>query len=211
MLTNYQRSFFPAIKNNKVIYNGRPELKKVEHDYIFEKLDASKKIIGACAYIVKRKGFYQVLEFLASDYGSDFIFVLVGDGPELKRLNILADELGVKERFITPGKTFDIASFVCGFDIFIMSSSSEGMPLSILEAASLKSLVVSTSLPVIKEVFDGSEISYYEYGDLNSFTNAIKIGLQHKFEFKNNIYDKYKSCFTDEIMSNKYCELYSND
>jgi glycosyltransferase involved in cell wall biosynthesis len=62
---------------------------------------------------------------------------LVGDGSERKKLEELADERGVSRKVTFWGEQLDPAPFFSAADAFIMSSTSEGLPISLLQAFSI--------------------------------------------------------------------------
>jgi len=64
------------------------------------------------------------------------ILVLAGDGPERGRLEALARTLGVERDVRFLGFRDDLGSLLAAFTIFTMSSHSEGMSVSLLEAMS---------------------------------------------------------------------------
>ncbi len=60
--------------------------------------------------------------------------VVIGDGPELARLEHMADELGVSERIDFLGKRTDVADWLIRARVFVMTSKSEGMSIALAEA-----------------------------------------------------------------------------
>jgi glycosyltransferase involved in cell wall biosynthesis len=72
--------------------------------------------------------------------------VIVGDGPERAALEALAASLGVAERVRFAGHHQDTAAFYAQFDIFALSSDTEQMPLSVIEAMASGLPVVSTDV-----------------------------------------------------------------
>jgi glycosyltransferase involved in cell wall biosynthesis len=60
--------------------------------------------------------------------------VIVGDGPERPQLERLADELELKGSVTFTGHIADPASLYGGFDLFALSSDTEQMPMSVIEA-----------------------------------------------------------------------------
>jgi glycosyltransferase involved in cell wall biosynthesis len=72
--------------------------------------------------------------------------VIVGDGPERAALQALAASLGVAERVCFAGHHQDTAAFYAQFDIFALSSDTEQMPLSVIEAMASGLPVVSTDV-----------------------------------------------------------------
>jgi len=72
--------------------------------------------------------------------------VIVGDGPERAGLEAMARDLGVAERVMFAGHQSDPSGFYAGFDVFALSSDTEQMPLSVLEAMAAGLPVVATDV-----------------------------------------------------------------
>jgi glycosyltransferase involved in cell wall biosynthesis len=72
--------------------------------------------------------------------------VIVGDGPERPALEQLAGELGVTAAVTFAGQQNDPARFYRDFDIFALSSDTEQMPLSVLEAMAAGLPVATTDV-----------------------------------------------------------------
>ncbi|WP_437670280.1 glycosyltransferase [Sorangium sp. So ce131] len=74
--------------------------------------------------------------------------LLVGDGPEAAPLRALAEELGISDRVVFAGERHDVPEFLAAMDAFVLSSTSEGLPLSMVEA-------MATGLPVVSTAVGG--------------------------------------------------------
>lgn len=72
----------------------------------------------------------------AGEPDRDLRLWIVGDGPERGRLEALVSELGVADRVRFWGERHDVARFFAAADVFTMSSISEGLPMSLLQAMS---------------------------------------------------------------------------
>jgi glycosyltransferase involved in cell wall biosynthesis len=72
--------------------------------------------------------------------------VIVGDGPELPGLQALAATLGVAGWTRFAGHMADPAAAYRGFDLFALSSDTEQMPLSVLEAMAAGLAVAATDV-----------------------------------------------------------------
>lgn len=83
---------------------------------------------------------------------SDSKFILAGDGPLTGELMELTSKLGIGESVIFTGFRDDIIDIMNAFDIFVISSLHEGIPMALLEAMSLRKAVVSTAVGGINEV-----------------------------------------------------------
>jgi glycosyltransferase involved in cell wall biosynthesis len=82
---------------------------------------------------------------------------IVGDGPEASRLEAIASECGVAPHVRMMGQRDDVRGLLAGFDVYVNSSTSEGVSLSILEAMAAQLPVVATRVGGTPEVIlDGS-------------------------------------------------------
>jgi len=79
-------------------------------------------------------------------------FVLVGDGPDRAKLESLARELGIEDHVTFAGVCADMPTMYASFDIFVLPSLSEGMPLAILEAMAAGKAVVASRVGAISHL-----------------------------------------------------------
>jgi glycosyltransferase involved in cell wall biosynthesis len=92
-------------------------------------------VIGTVAALRAEKNLARLLHAVAlvrRDHRARL--VIVGDGPERPALRALADTLGIADSVHFAGHSTDTAPAYRGFDIFALSSDTEQMPLSVLEA-----------------------------------------------------------------------------
>jgi glycosyltransferase involved in cell wall biosynthesis len=82
--------------------------------------------------------------------------VVVGDGVDREQLQALAARLDVTERVHFAGHRNDAREWLAGFDVFVNSSISEGISLTILEAMAAALPVVATRVGGTSEVIDMS-------------------------------------------------------
>jgi glycosyltransferase involved in cell wall biosynthesis len=85
---------------------------------------------------------------------------MVGDGSERKALERLALELGISAQVTFWGQQLDVAPFFSAADAFIMSSKSEGLPMSLLQAYSLGLPAIVTDVGGMAEVVRLSQAGY---------------------------------------------------
>jgi glycosyltransferase involved in cell wall biosynthesis len=76
--------------------------------------------------------------------------VIVGDGPDRSRLEALAAERGLADQITFTGSLASPERILKAFDIFAMSSDTEQMPLSLLEAMAAGRAIASTDAGDIK-------------------------------------------------------------
>ncbi len=103
----------------------------------------------------------------------DFRFVIAGDGPEKERFERRIHKLGLDAIFELRGQVDDLAPRFAACDIVILPSSSEGVPLVILEALASARPVVASKVGAIPEVLDSSCGILIEKADAAEFARAI--------------------------------------
>ncbi len=139
-------------------------------------LEGRGLIIGTVTRLVWFKGldtFVSAASEVLKVY-PDTRFVIVGDGPLREDLRRQADGLGIGESLLFLGERTDVPELLQIFDIFALSSVSEGMPISILEAMAASKPVVATSVGGVPElVADGETGSLVNSGDSSAFGDAL--------------------------------------
>ncbi len=89
------------------------------------------------------RSFAIVVQSLA---GCSVRLVIAGDGPEKVRLKILAQELGISAYVEFLGFREDIPMIVNSLDVFVLSSLTEGISLTLLEAMAASKPIVATDV-----------------------------------------------------------------
>ncbi len=106
----------------------------------------------------------------------DLDLVLVGDGPERASLLALAGELGVRSRVHFLGQRGDLQELYGAFEVFVLSSRTEGMPNTLLEAMAMERPIVATPVGGVGEmVRDGEEALLVPPGDPAALAGAIAL------------------------------------
>lgn len=105
---------------------------------------SAEPVIGTVAALREEKNISRLLRAFALLPSGRL--VIVGDGPERSALEALGASLGVSERVRFAGHHQDPAAFYAQFDVFALSSDTEQMPLSVIEAMASGLPVVSTDV-----------------------------------------------------------------
>jgi glycosyltransferase involved in cell wall biosynthesis len=87
--------------------------------------------------------------------------VIAGGGPERAGLEALAGELGVAGEVEFPGHVADTPALYAGFDAFALSSDTEQMPISVLEAMAAGLPVAATDVGDVRAMLapeNGAEV-----------------------------------------------------
>jgi len=145
----------------------------------------SDLVLGSLAPLRPEKGL-DVLLHLAADLSQDHSFKLLiaGDGPERPRLEALADELGLRPRVEFLGQIDDVAEALSRIDVFVMTSMTEQMPFSVLQAMAAARAVAAFDVGDLKEmVADNNRPFVVARGDQRALRQAL-IGLMENRELR---------------------------
>ncbi|QEM10532.1 glycosyltransferase [Mucilaginibacter rubeus] len=173
------------------------------------KLKQQYKIIGVSSRLVYGKGIDQLIQALAIDEERKFGLLLIGDGDKRLELMDLAKKLNVNDRCLFLGYKPNAIDYFKYFDLYGMTSMSEGFGLCVIEAASQKIPVVCSDLPVFRELFDSDEVMTYQLGNINSLLATLVETDRNKEVLAKKIYSKYSKCYTAQIMAANYIKLYN--
>ncbi len=118
-------------------------------------------VVGTVAALRAEKNIGRLLRaFAVAAHGSQTRLIVAGDGPERDGLQKLAQELGVGGRVQFAGHVAQPAALFRQFDIFAMSSDTEQMPLSLLEAMAAGLPVASTDVGDIRSMLAAGNGAY---------------------------------------------------
>lgn len=115
-------------------------------------LGAAASVVGCAARFDPVKRLDLLVRAYAAIPDSAARLVLIGRGPEERRLRALAADLGVASRVVFAGEIPDAARLFPAFDVYAAPSAKEGMPLGVLEAMALGLPVVASDIPAHREV-----------------------------------------------------------
>lgn len=138
--------------------------------------------------------------------------ILVGEGPDKEKADMLAKELGVKDKILFLGKSDEIRRIMCFSDLFLLPSETESFGLAALEAMAGKTPVISSNQGGLPEVNIQGETGYMsDVGDVEDMAkNAIHIleDDQRLIEFKENASDAAHRFAIEKILP-KYEAMYN--
>ncbi|MFQ6602955.1 N-acetyl-alpha-D-glucosaminyl L-malate synthase BshA [Flavobacterium sp. C3NV] len=137
--------------------------------------------------------------------------MMVGDGPEKEKAEVLCMELGIYDKVIFFGNSNEIDKILCLTDLFLLPSETESFGLAALEAMACGVPVISSNSGGLPEVnFDGISGYLSNVGNVEEMAaNAIKILKDDKTlnEFKANALEVAKKFDIKNILP-KYEALY---
>lgn len=174
-------------------------------------------LIGNIAGLTRQKDLFTFLdtaELVLKNTDKDINFILVGEGPLESELKDYAIKLGISDRIFFAGFRSEIPSILAQFDIFLLSSETEGLPLSVMEAFAAKVPVVATNAGgtgeavinrntgMISPVKDADALAANVLEVLNEPALAEKM-IQNAFQLVN-------EKFTLEVMRKEYYKFYKS-
>ncbi len=115
-------------------------------------LDPGQLVIGSLGRLDPVKDYERLIRAFArlpDDRRARLLGVLIGDGPERLRLEALAAETGLADRFLITGRASDTAELLRALDIFVLPSRFEGLSNALLEA-------MATGLPIVATAVGGT-------------------------------------------------------
>lgn len=183
-------------------------------------IDKSTFLLGHMGRFTAEKGheyFIKAFAKLKNDkslQNIDLKILFAGGGVLLNDMKKLAKELDIESSIIFTDRfeDKDKVSILNAMDIFVFPSYAEGFGIVLLEAMACGLPVLSSDLPVLRDVGNDS-ISYFKTGDIDSLYENMKLLISNKSQLK--AYAK-KSIDRAGIFSMKkfwgyYRDLYSFD
>jgi sugar transferase (PEP-CTERM/EpsH1 system associated) len=151
-------AYIPNGCDTSVFYPGRDlekrkELGIAEKDIVIGAVGSLKPIKGQEVLI---KAFAGLQGFFSPSKRTAKLLI-VGDGQDRQRLELLTENLGIKDKVIFEGIVNSPASFYRAMDIFVMPSLSENCPNALLEAMATGLPIIATDVGDIRFMLDGEK------------------------------------------------------
>jgi L-malate glycosyltransferase len=142
-----------------LIYNGvaEPQVDIAKAEQLSLRVK-DQVVIGTVARLSEAKGLAYLLEAMAHliDRHPYIKLVIAGDGELRDSLPQIADDLGINKQVVFAGYLPDVQNLIYCFDIFVLPSLQEALPLAIAEAMSMGKPIVATNVGGMPEqVTDG--------------------------------------------------------
>lgn len=197
----------------KVIYNGvdiersqgysRDEARKIFSEKIGVNLD-NAFIIGSIGRYAYPKNYEFVIEHFKEIQKQipNLKLVLIGEGPDRTKYEDLIQKLQLQHEVFLPGEMRPGPAYLKGFDLFILPSVYEGLPLVILEAQSALIPAIASKVGGIPEILDKKFC--FTPNSIQEFLQALQNVLLEK-----NV-KKITADFTAVTMVENYIKLYES-
>lgn len=124
-------------------------------------IPAEALVVGAVGHLTRVKNIGRLIDAIgAVSPGLDCHALILGDGAERAALEQRVERLEMSQRVHFTGYQEDVPSFLQAMDVFAMSSDSEQMPFSLLEAMASGLPVVATNVGDIGRMLPESQQKY---------------------------------------------------
>jgi glycosyltransferase involved in cell wall biosynthesis len=225
VLVNESMQHHPKLERVKkadfrIIRNGIPPLEEVGSPADDPSLSQLSNfcengcIIGAVGRLSPEKGFHHLIDafkMIAADC-IDCKLLILGEGGERNRLEVKVRSLGLQERVFLPGYVHNAAYYMKFFDIFVLSSITEGLPITLLEAMQQNIPVIcSRAGGVVNVLHHGQNGLLVEHSDPAALAEAIKRILRDanlREELGRKAGREVRKKYSSERMAREYGELY---
>jgi glycosyltransferase involved in cell wall biosynthesis len=140
-------------------------------------LPANARIVLSVGRLSKEKAhadLIRAMPMVKRDCNFPVALVIVGDGPEERRLESLSAQLGVAGAVHLAGYQDDVSPYYEAADVFALTSSSEGSPNVLLEAMDAGVPILATSVGGVVEIIRHREEGWLvESGDVEAIARGL--------------------------------------
>ena len=203
----------PGAHRNKIVrvYNGVDPIEPAPPEEWPEKRGFTLLFVGRLAPV---KSLHTLIRAatLAAPRVPGLQLWIVGHGHERQRLEDLVNEQGAGEIVTFWGERLDVAGFFSVADVYCMSSISEGVPMSLLQAMSIGLPAIVTDVGGMAEVVKNAHAGIATpVGDAEAMAESIvqmASDERRRAVFRENAKTAYGELFTLEHLDAAYMDLY---
>ena len=178
IVERYRRAGVPASRIHLLrnAWSGREPLPRDEARRALG-VDAAEPLVGWIGRVSHEKGADVLIEALARMSAARPLVAFVGDGPERESLAARAAALGLTDRLYWLGLVPDAGLLASAFDVFVLSSRTEGTPIALLEAMAARLPIVATAVGGVPDVVSKDEAWLVPSGDPAALAAALDAAL----------------------------------
>lgn len=160
----YDQQFMPSvIYNPRTLMPGMPSCGK------------TKRFLAVGRFTPLHKGFDLLIEAFSvfSKKNQDWHLDIVGEGEEEQKYRSMISNYNLETRITIHPFTNKIQDYYSNTQIYVLSSRWEGMPLVLVEAMSHGLPIVTSDIPVCKEILGNFGI-FFKNGDINDLAQKLE-------------------------------------
>jgi sugar transferase (PEP-CTERM/EpsH1 system associated) len=171
-------------------------------------------VIGMIGRLVKEKGLEYLISALKTIIRSypGIRLVIVGQGVLQDHLKELVAQQGIQNYVVFTGSRLDTPQLYRVFDLFVLPSISEGLPMVLLEAMAAGCPIIATKVggipSLIQHGFNGSLVPPKDPDSLAEEIIKLLGDREKRKEYSENGQRIFKESYDVRIMTRKYESLY---
>jgi L-malate glycosyltransferase len=134
------------------------------------------KLVGNTSAIADQKDYFTFVRTAkrVCQIRSDVRFLIIGTGPMEKEIRLFVKQQGMEQRVLFPGFLTNLPEVLFNLDVFLITSKTEGLGTSILDAHACNIPVVATNAGGIGEVvINGKTGSLCSIGDDERLSHKV--------------------------------------
>jgi len=167
-------------------------------------------ILGRLAEVKNHKGLLRAFSAIRNQLPHARLEI-AGDGPMRSELEAQAKELGILHEVIFHGHTTDVASLMGGWNVMVLSSLSEGLPLAILEAMAAGLPIIGTDVGGIPDIVHQAGCGWIcPRADTDALAAAMAAAMHSPALGEKGLLGRayVKKCHSVEKMAEEYEQLF---
>ena len=149
----------------------------------------------------------------ADPQGNNVKFFVIGDGAMRERVERLIAECN-NDNITYLGYKAEVAHYLSAADVFVLPSSIEGFPLSILEAMAMEVAVIASDVGAVREILDDGKAGFVVTSGSAAEIMEIIIQLRGDTQLLNKVKqsgrNKVESTYSNIILGKNYTTLYKS-
>jgi glycosyltransferase involved in cell wall biosynthesis len=166
--------------------------------------------LGSVGRLSPEKGYDVLLEAvnILVGRGLPIKLVILGEGQERARLERLVADFGLTERVSLPGYRHNARDYFPLFDVFVLSSFTEGLPITLLEAMGSGRPIVATKVGSIPEVLDGGRAGLLvDPSQSAALVDALELMINDE-KLRQSLARRAGELFSEQYSSRRMAEQY---
>lgn len=192
-----------------LIHNG---IKTIEYDARHYYISKDKALnICFVGRLEKIKGCDILIKALQSLNDNNYICDIYGEGSERKKLEQMVHETKLDKTIHFKGFSNDVRELLPNYDLIILPSRYEALPITLLEAMNSKTAIVCSDAGGLPYVIKDGETGFlFNSGDFNDLGERIEWIAKNRDALKavtENAYREFTEKFTEEKMVQKTFDL----
>jgi glycosyltransferase involved in cell wall biosynthesis len=172
--------------------------------------------IGSIGRLSKEKGYKYLIKALSLliKMGINARLIIIGEGYERSVLEASVAQFGLSDLVMMPGYLEDAKQYMPLFNLFVISSLTEGLPITVLEAMQARVPIVASEVGGIPEVLDygksGLVVKPYKPDALAEAVSLLYNDKKLTQEKTNMAYQRVTTYYESVIMASEYLQIYKS-